>query len=385
MVRTALARGLSAAPAPIGPGLGVEMATPADEPELRRLLRENPMDGAIRVSLEREPDARVAASAEGRPHCTVVARDPSSGRVVGMGSRAVMDVFVNGAPARVGYLSQLRVEDPYRGRRRLLARGYAALAAERAPDEERFDLTSILADNTAALRLLRAGVPGLPAYRPLERFVTRVVGTWRGPRRRGLPTEPARAEHVDAIADCLERNARRHQLGRRFSAAGLFSRERCPGLRVGDFQLVFRAGALVGCAALWDQSAFKQVVVRGYSPALGRWRQWINRGAWLLGAPPLPEPGTALPHAFLAHVAVDADDPDVFQGLLTAILDEARRRRYSYVVAGFAERHPFLGVLRRHGRAREYASLLHVVHGPDGAGAASRLDGRIPHAEVALL
>ena len=58
------------------------------------MLRENPMQGAVRVSLEREPDAFVAAALEGRPHHTVVARDPSSGRLVGMGHRAVMDVYV---------------------------------------------------------------------------------------------------------------------------------------------------------------------------------------------------------------------------------------------------------------------------------------------------
>src|SRR5262245_10176171 len=307
------------------------------------------MAGAIRVSLEREPDAFAAAAVEGRPHHTVVARDPSSGRLVGMGHRAVMDVYLNGEPARVGYLSQLRVDGAYRGRRRLLARGYDVLAARRQPDEEPFDLTSIMADNTPALRLLGAGVPGLPTYRPLERFVTLVISTWRPPRSNGgRPMEAGRPEHVEDIAACLDRNARRCQLARRWRAADLFSTERCPGLHAGDFRLAFGSGGgLVGSAALWDQSAFKQVVVRGYSRPLARGRWWINGGAWLVGAPRLPPPGCALPHAYLSHVAVDEDDVAVFERLLASVLAEARRRRYAYVVAGFAERHPFLDVVRR--------------------------------------
>jgi len=365
----------------------VALATRADEPEVRRLLRENPMAGRVRVSLEREPDAFLAAAVEGRPHHTVVARETASGRLVGMGHRAVMDVYANGVPARVGYLSQLRVDGAYRGRRRLLARGYDLLAAQRGPDEEPFDLTSIMADNEPALRLLGAGVPGLPTYRPLGRFVTLVISTWRAPRWDGRPpVEAARPEHALEIAACLDRNAARYQLARRWLAADLASNERCPGLRPGDFRLAFgRGGRVTGTAALWDQSAFKQVVVRGYSPAVARARWWINRGAWLLGAPRLPAPGRALPHAYLSHVAVDGDDTSVFERLLAAIMAEASRRRYAYVVAGFAERHPFLAVLRRRCRVREYPSVLHAVYGEDGIRAASSLDGRLPHVEVALL
>ena len=81
----------------------LDLATPADDAELRRLLRDNPMDGAIRVSLEREPNVGLAAAVEGEPHDTVVARDPATGRIVGMGSRVGPGTaFVDGAPCRLG-------------------------------------------------------------------------------------------------------------------------------------------------------------------------------------------------------------------------------------------------------------------------------------------
>lgn len=385
MVGTALAGGLSDK-ARASPDLLVELATREDEPELRRLLRDNPMPGAIRVSLEREPDAFVAAAIEGRPHATVVARDPVTRRLAGMGSRAVMDIFVNGAPARVGYLSQLRVDRAHRGRRLLLARGYAVLAAQHALDEEPFDLTSIVADNAPAQRLLAAGVPGLPTYRPLERFVTLVIPVWR--RRPGRGTRAAEegtSEGLPSVAACLERNARRYQLARRWSATDLASPRHCPGLRARDFRVVFSGPDVMGCAALWDQTAFKQVVVRGYSPPVARWRAAINGGAWLFGAPRLPAPGTPLPHAYLSHVAVDGDDEGVFERLMGAILGDAARRGFACVIAGFAERHPLLRVARRRLGVREYPSLLQLVHRDDGRSAVARLDGRVPHVEVALL
>src|SRR5262249_51927705 len=157
-------------------------------------------------------------------------------------------------------------------RRRLLARGYALLAAQRGPGEEPFDLTSILADNAPALRLLGAGVPGLPTYRLLARFVTVVIPAWRSQRARpGVAGRAARAEDFLEIAACLERNARRFQLARRFSARDLLSPERSPGLRPEDLYVALDGGRVVGTAALWDQAPFKQVVVRGYAPGLARW------------------------------------------------------------------------------------------------------------------
>jgi len=60
-------------------GVRFELATPADDAEVRRLLRENPMPGRVSISLEREPDAGLAAEVESDVHHTVVARDPATG------------------------------------------------------------------------------------------------------------------------------------------------------------------------------------------------------------------------------------------------------------------------------------------------------------------
>jgi uncharacterized membrane protein YgcG len=398
------------------PETAVTLATAADEPELRRLLRDRPMDGEIRVTLEREPDASLAAAVEGEPHATIVARR-RDGSLRGMGSRAVADAFVNGLPCRLGYLGQLRLDHGERraGLLRLLAAGYDGLRRLRAPEEAPFDLTAVLADNRAARRLLGAGLPGLPAYVEVGAFTTLVVP---GTRRRGsgpaaAPAPPGvRIERGDParmpeVAACLERNRRRYQFAPRFSAAQLLSPVRGRGLSPGDFQLAISSGSgassgsggsgasggsgsrgdsggrVVGCLALWDQSGFKQVVVRGYGRRLALLRPALNGLSPLLGTPRLPAAGETLPHAFVSHVAVDGDDPEVFAALFAAAR-RAAAGRFLYLVAGFAARHPFLPVLRR--RAREVQSVLYAVcWGEEGSKAVAALDGRMPHLEVALL
>lgn len=359
----------------------VEEAAPEDDPELRRLLRDNPIAGEIRVSLEREPNVFLAAAVEGEPHRTIVARNPAGG-IVGMGSRSVWNAFVNGEPCRLGYLSQLRVDRAYRGRKRLLTAGYDLIRSFRNPEELPFDLTSIIADNDVARRLLGAGLLGLPTYREIEEWTTLIVPTTSRPRKTGIRIERGGQERMGEVAACLERNRRRYQFAPSFSAADLQSPERSRGLAPSDFFLSVAMGEVVGCLALWDQSSFKQVVVQGYAPRLARWRPWMNRLAPMLGTPRLPEPGNSLPHAYLSHLAVDGDDPEIFRALIETAYAEARARRYVYVVTGLAARHPWKDWLEKRFKPRSYSSVLYAVLWEDGA---MILDGRMPHVEVALL
>src|SRR5437870_3086946 len=119
----------------VASSIDVRVATSTDDPDLRRLLRENPMRGQISVSLEREPDVFLAGSTEGERHHTIVARDRLQGRTVGMASRSVYSGFLNGKPASLGYLGQLRVDRVYRGRVGLLSKGYALMRSLRAPGD----------------------------------------------------------------------------------------------------------------------------------------------------------------------------------------------------------------------------------------------------------
>jgi hypothetical protein len=377
----------AAAPAPAGdPWL--RLATRADDGDLRRLLRESPVGGEIHLTFEREPDFFLAPDAEGVTQHTVIARDPSDGRLVGMGSRSILEAFVNGEPRRLGYLSQLRLAPACRGRRRLLAGGYALLRGTRAPDEAPFDITTIVADNRAARRLLVTGVPGLPTYRPLETIVTLLVpAARRGPGRppAGLAIERGSAARLPEIVACLDRNRRRLQFAPRWSAADAGAHVPEPGPRAEDFLLAVGRTGVAGCVALWDQSAFKQVVVRGYGKRLARLRPWLNRVSGILGMPRLPEPGQRLSHAFLSHLAVDDDSVAIFAALIDAARDLARSLEHEGLVLGLASRNPFLGEMRRRFRARRYVSLLCAVHGDDGRRAVEALDDRIPHPEAALL
>jgi len=150
------------------------------------------------VSREREPDTRLARGIEGERHHVLLVRDAERRCLLGMGSRSVRRVFVNGTPARVGYLGQLRVPALH-GRLRSLTAGYRAIRSTHRPDELPFDLTSVVADNARARRILEGGLPGMPRYRPIAELETSLFPA-RGRRLRDRRPGPVGMRTVRQVA-----------------------------------------------------------------------------------------------------------------------------------------------------------------------------------------
>jgi hypothetical protein len=228
--------------------------------------------------------------------------------------------------------------------------GYRLLGETRSADEAPFDITTIVADNTIARRLLEAGLPGLPRYTPVERLLTLL-----------LPVRPG--FHTCASVEFRAQRCRQHPNDCQFAPVWIDD-------DLARMDAVHRVGNT--CVARWDQRAFKQAVVREYSP-------WLRRCRWLLGLPPT---GSVAPLAYLCVLAMNDNDPDEFLRLLEEALRSARQTDCRWLALGLAARHPFVPVLFRRYRPRTYESILYVVHEP---GTTVTLDGRLAHVEVALL
>jgi hypothetical protein len=345
------------------------VATTADDDSLRRLARENPMRGQISLSLEREPSYFAAAAIEGSEHQTIVATE--NGRVICAGSVTMRLRYINGQPMRTGYLGGLRLDVSARNRSSVIRRGYDLfhrLHVEQGGPP--LYLTSIVADNLPARRLLERGLPGMPTYRFLGEFVTLAI-----PRTRGLVAFSADPAGLIAL-DLLFRYQSQYQFAPAWTVEDLPE----------DFRIVHSpAGDPVACAALWDQRRIKQTIVHGYAPRLGALRPLINAAATLLGRPRLPAVGRAISHAFVSHIATDPDEPKSIETLIRHFQRAARSRGIDYLTLGFDARDPRLAHLRRAFRAREYVSRLYAVHWDDGAALACQLDERLLAPEVALL
>ena len=370
------------------PVLNFTLATPADDEALRRLLRENPIPGSLSLTFEREPCYFDASAIEGPFHQTIVAREQVTGQVIALGNRSVRKLFLNGHPQDIGYMSQLRVRPDY-GKGLYLARGLAGGFKKyhqlhqdgRAP----FYLMSVIEDNLPARRLLQSGLPEYPYVKEYARMFTYAIYPVR---KRPMLDAPGSLQltrgidnYADSIVDCLNRNGSRKQLAPYWTCESLYTSNLSPS----DFFVVLNGERVTACLACWDQNAFKQTVIRGYSGSLARWRKVLNMFSSLAAWPYLPEPNTHLRYSYASHLAIDDDDPHVFAALLQAIYNHNLEHGYSYFVIGLAETNPLRSVVKPY-RPLTYVSQLYLVTWDDGQKFIEAVDKNlIPAPEIAVL
>jgi len=367
--------------------IAFELADQSSESQFRRLLRDNPLAGNINVLLTREPDAFHGAAVSGDVFELLLAYRVTPRTLIGGCARFEFDAYVNGAARRIGYLGELRMQGGLRQRRDALLEGYRAIRRLHQAGSAPYYLTTIVADNTSTRRLLEAGLRDMPTYRPLEPMVTLTVSTRQaaglGAGAPELTVAPAAS--MAQVAPRLRETGRRYQFFPVWSQETLSSDARCRGVEAEDFLVAADAHGIRGVACLWDQRAFKQTVVAGYSTRLARLRPLLNLAAPLLRRPRLPAPGGRIESAFLSHLSIEPADEAALLALVGEAARRARSRGIDYLMLGLAERHPLCKSLRRRLRCHCYASMIYVVHWDDGRELAAAIDARLPHPELALL
>lgn len=339
-------------------------ATAADDGEIRALLRDVPMQGALRIGFGREPSFFANRAPAGNEEHTLVAR--RDGRLISVGSWSEREVWLHGKRQRVGYLHGLRMAPDTAGSMRVLRDGYAALARETAGSQAVGWFTSIDASNTRARRVLESRASGLPRYERIVDYLTRVFPV----SKRG-PVMPDMVVSMDELVDFLNREGARYDLALAWDETR-FSLE--------DVSVVRRNGRIVAAAGVWDQSSWKQVVIHQYPRWVERLRPVAALGA-SFGLPALPPAGSVVPLASVFPFAVNHDDalPELWRGLAGI----ARRRGIGWLALGLDASDPMWQHLRRIGIS--YRTILYWVCGRGFPEAPLIGNGRIIRPECATL
>ena len=363
----------------------IELASPRDDTEIRALLRMILIPGAIQVTFEREPSFFDSCAVHGGLCQVVIGRDIASGRIIGMGTRSVDQGFVNGRPAPLGYLSDLRLEPAYRGGT-LIARGYKLFRELHRDGAARLYTTAIFSGNQQALRTIARGRAGLPQYHDAGAIRCPGINLQRTKPeiRSGCEIIRGTRALLPGIVACLNRNHSRRQFGPIHLERDFLGGGRWLHCRPEDFYVALRHGQVVGALAAWDQSGFKQTRIAGYDKML-RWSLPLINGIRRLSKiTPYPRPGEYVCALNISFVAVDQDDVATFRALLRRAYNQAIGKGYLYAVISLHEHDPLLPGLNDYSLTAFNGRLFCVCY-EDGKEMFRSLDSRVPYVEAAIL
>lgn len=252
------------------PQVSFQAASAADDADLRRLLRDNPMQqGGLTLSFRREPSYFAACSVLGQSAEVFVGRDTQTGALAGVGARYHLPAFINGQAQSIVYLADLRVQTAYRNSIHL-RRAYQFLRQRHAADPAPVYTTMILQDNRAALATIAAQRAGLPPYHAQGTVHTPLILLgWQKPTL-AAPCTIRRATAADwaAIVAFLNRENARYQFAPVYHENDL-TNGRLREMQPENILLAEANGSIIGTIALWQQSAFRQLHIDAYH---GAWR-----------------------------------------------------------------------------------------------------------------
>jgi hypothetical protein len=363
-----------------------ETGGPANDAEIRNLLWQIPVPGAVQISYLRDPSYLDSLKVEGRHSHIITGRDTDTGRLMGLATLSVKTAFINGRSSPLGYLGSLRLVEEYRGST-YLARGYREIKRLHQAGPARLYLTTIIESNRAAREILTSGRAGLPAYHDLGRFCSLAISL--RPRRRftlpaGLQIRPAAPADIPALIEFWQREGPQKQFFPHYLAADLTRPDGLlRGLHTEDILLAYQQDLLVGTLAAWDQKAFRQSRVTAYNRWLGALRSPYNLLAGVVGYPHLPPPGANLDYLNLALVCIQHNDPKIFSALLAALFAKCRGRS-EFIMAGLHQRDSLLPLLLKY-RHFAYFSRVYLVCWEDGNADFHSLDQSVPYLELGAL
>ena len=365
--------------------LQIGLAAPTDDCAIRALCRREAMPGNIVVTYEREPDFSLGCRVTGNEFRVLVAREQQNGQVVGVACRSTRTLFINGQPQHLGYLGQLRIDQRFRGRW-LLSRGFSLLKQLHERDPVPAYLVSIIGGNHEAETILvRKARRSFPSFHPVANFCTLAISL-----ERTKPTLNGRAEissatasQIPELARFLQAHGQQRQFFPVWTEAAL-EQLTSLGLRFEDILIARRSGRIAGIAGLWDQSAYKQTIVQGYSRWLKAAAPVYNFGAHWIGRAALPRLGTKLCSAYAAFICIANDEAQIFAALLRQLYNLARLRGFEYLLIGLDARDPLLPVAKKYAHV-SYPSRLYLAEWPDGGHFHEQLDHRPAYVDIATL
>jgi len=333
----------------------VERAKASDAGQILSIIEDIDFNGKISLLFTRRPDPITSFRHEGEQVDTIVCREKEKGKVVGFGNCSVNTVYINGGPVKIGYLFGLRISRAYRRVAKVIHKGYEFFHRMYKDKGISLFILSILKENTHAKSLLERPRKSIPLHKVISHYRLFTIPTGKGktnPRFR-----KATKSDVPSIVQFLNKHGKKHNLFPVINELDIID-EKYKGVTYDRFCIMRdEQGEVLATGCLWDQSSYKQYVIKRYS-GIYKLLNVCPSLFTLFGYPKLPREGGLMRFFTLSFWQVKDDDPTVFKSFIDNV--RLAERRYNYFIVGTTEQNPLMEVLEGY-KSVSLDSLIYSV------------------------
>ena len=342
----------------------IDIAKKSDDADLKNILRKTHMPGDMSLTFETEPSFFKAISILGIKQTVLAIRDEEKKIIVGFVIRSIKKVFIDEKITNVGYLSSVRILEEYRGSR-LLYLGVKKLNNILDKSLEKINFTTIISDNFYAQKVISTSRVGLPNYVNIGVNKTFAIKPTKKNRYNSLSKIKIQRGidgfSIEEIISFINEN------GKKKDFFPVFSKEILENLTSLNFNLnsmyvAYIENKLLGVIGCWDQTEFKQTIVKGLSLKYKLLR-YINNYflTHIYDTPIITNVGKKIKAFYLNYIVIKESDKDIFSQMIDAISNDYSSKDYNYFLVGLDQNDPLCGSMSNF-RSFNYDAIVYLVN-----------------------
>ena len=324
-------------------------ATEQDGPEMLDIIESCPSKGLFELLYTRRPNPYLSYMAESKDTDIYVIKG-RSGEIVLQGACTPHSVYINGQPKKLGYINGVRKHKDFSDKINWLE----MINNAKTKIECDYHYCSILQANTHAQKVFEKKRPIIPDLNYICDYTTFIIKS-KKKKIKDSPYTFRKADTADeaAIIDFLHEYGHNYDLFPHISKISEFY-----GLNTQDFYLLENDSKILCLCALWEQSSYKQYIVKKYNGILNLLSK-IPDLPKLFGYIPLPKTDEVLRFPTLTFFTAKNNKKEYYKTMMLHI-ENVICKNYKMFLIGLAEDNEKFEIFAKRKNLR-FTSRLYLI------------------------
>lgn len=297
-----------------------------DGKEILEILESSPAKGSIELLYSRRPNAYVSYKKESKESDVLIVKDNE--KIVGTVAQIVRDLYIDNEPKKMGYVCGFKKDSFYLGNLNCCKELIKNMVR---PEIDGY-YCSVISDNKEAQTIFEKRRRKTVNVEYLQDYTTYIMAPYFKLKVNDKGFEFKRAEISDEhnIIEFLNKEGKKKNFFPVF-----YSLKQYSNLDVTDFYILKYEGEIVAIGALWNQSEYKQYIVKKYRGIM-KCAKLLNPILELLGYIRLPKENKVLDFPMLSFLISKNDSQEYYKVFLNNIV-KVIKRDYGMFIIGMTK------------------------------------------------